>query len=976
MRLPRFACAVFATVLLTAVPAFAQPCIVPDNGTGTVNLPPDGCGYVSPMDAHEIIDGLPPGTTVIVGAEHTKFFNVVAQPGGALGGEEETFDSILFMNMEGTGALTGFSRNIALQIQCVAHTGPRTPGDPVQTFPNDMFQLQGELFGDPDFDFLSITGGTGFGLPSPGSTTLTQLPGGDFNVDSFFDVTYQIDFVGAPGSVLDGMSGTTTATVTMAAGGPPPGGLCPVLVPGTPSPIQINEIRIDQPGGDDDEYFELIGPPGAPLDGFTYLVIGDGTAALGSGVIEAVVDLTGSVIPATGFFVAAESTFTLGVADLTTSLNFENSDNVTHMLVCGFTGAVGDDLDFDDDCAMDATPWVSVLDSIALVEDPAGGECNYGPVSVGPDGTFVPGHPQRCLDGGAWAVGAFDPAAGKDTPGGPNDCSPLNDECEDCIEIDADGSFPFMTTFATPSGVSPGCGGSLAPSDIWYCVTASCTGELTIDTCGSTYDSRLALYDACPVAGAVPTPIACNDDFCGLQSSITIPVTLGQVVIVQVGGFQTSTGVGVLNVACNEVCLPAADLACSANCETGRIDVSWTNPDSSGAISGFLLETTDSSGAVVFSDAASGDQDTYSFNIPDLGNGTYTMTVTTECTSGGTISASCTATISIYSGETNVIFAGETASGIDSVGALAAAFDATGKDYIIIDSLDYPCLDQLLGAPNGVLWMMNGSFPDDYALSATDAATVVGLLTSGVSVYHEAGDGWGFHTPTEWRDYDGVLGLEADGNINGDGNDSFQGMIGGSHSNVDVTGLDAVYNQDQTGNDWNDQIAPTGSDPLIGVDIPGDDAGVIWSDDGVGGSADPYDTAIFYKTSDPYGDVICQSWEFGGYGGDQNALADIYSDALKRIIIEEPFFVRGDCNADGGCDIADAITVLNYLFAGGSTSCLEACDANDDGGVDIGDAITKLDLLFGPGTPLPPPSSCGPDPTLDTLGCDSFPPCP
>ena len=41
----------------------------------------------------------------------------------------------------------------------------------------------------------------------------------------------------------------------------------------------INEIRIDQSGGDDDEYFELIGMPGASLDGFTYLVIGDGSGS-------------------------------------------------------------------------------------------------------------------------------------------------------------------------------------------------------------------------------------------------------------------------------------------------------------------------------------------------------------------------------------------------------------------------------------------------------------------------------------------------------------------------------------------------------------------------------------------------------------------------------------------------------------------------------------------------------------------------
>ena len=36
-------------------------------------------------------------------------------------------------------------------------------------------RLQGELFGDPDFCTFRVTGGTDFGLPSPGHTTLTDL---------------------------------------------------------------------------------------------------------------------------------------------------------------------------------------------------------------------------------------------------------------------------------------------------------------------------------------------------------------------------------------------------------------------------------------------------------------------------------------------------------------------------------------------------------------------------------------------------------------------------------------------------------------------------------------------------------------------------------------------------------------------------------------------------------------------------------
>jgi len=193
--------------------------------------------------------------------------------------------------------------------------------------------------------------------------------------------------------------------------------------PPTPTPeppeVLISEIRIDQDGTDNDEFFELVGPAGASLDGLTYLVIGDGTD--GSGVIENVTDLGGAAIPASGYFVAAESTFTLGTADLVTNLNFENSDNVTHLLVQGFTGSNGDDLDSDDDGVLDVEPWAALIDLIALVEEenpPVSTEFHYGPPTVGPDGSYVPGYVFRCEDG--FRIGPF--TVGGETPGAENNC--------------------------------------------------------------------------------------------------------------------------------------------------------------------------------------------------------------------------------------------------------------------------------------------------------------------------------------------------------------------------------------------------------------------------------------------------------------------------------------------------------------------------------------------------------------------------
>jgi hypothetical protein len=91
------------------------------------------------------------------------------------------------------------------------------------------------------------------------------------------------------------------------------------------------------------------------------------------------------------------------------------------------------------------------------------------------------------------------------------------------------------------------------------------------------------------------------------------------------------------------------------------------------------------------------------------------------------------------------------------------------------------------------------------------------------------------------------------------------------------------------------------------------------------------------------------------------------------------YFLRGDGNADGHINIADAIYTLAYLFGQGATpACRAAADANDDDGVNIADAIRVLaQLFFSPDPPLPDPfTQCGPDPTAGALDCVSFAPCP
>ncbi len=102
-----------------------------------------------------------------------------------------------------------------------------------------------------------------------------------------------------------------------------------------------------------------------------------------------------------------------------------------------------------------------------------------------------------------------------------------------------------------------------------------------------------------------------------------------------------------------------------------------------------------------------------------------------------------------------------------------------------------------------------------------------------------------------------------------------------------------------------------------------------------------------------------------------------YDGFVARFDFCDGAFRRGDANADGGMDIADAIYILQNLFDGGpEIPCLDAADANDDEGVDIADAVYILQNLFANGPAIPPPHpDRGIDPAGDALGCVEYPAC-
>ncbi len=208
--------------------------------------------------------------------------------------------------------------------------------------------------------------------------------------------------------------------------------------------LQINEIRINEPGDDLNEFVEIKGDPGQSLDNVWYLVVGDHSgpgASKGTGTIEYAIDLSGLAIPRSGLFVLASNTFALAeesYVNLRESIIFENSDNVTHILCRGYTGTEvltqsaqegnkAVDIDDNNDGIPNAVlPWEEILDAVGIVapnteEFPYGAQLGF--VDVGPDGANAPGMVYRASDNNKWQIGDFDinPDFGSvDSPGRPN----------------------------------------------------------------------------------------------------------------------------------------------------------------------------------------------------------------------------------------------------------------------------------------------------------------------------------------------------------------------------------------------------------------------------------------------------------------------------------------------------------------------------------------------------------------------------
>ena len=72
-----------------------------------------------------------------------------------------------------------------------------------------------------------------------------------------------------------------------------------------------------------------------------------------------------------------------------------------------------------------------------------------------------------------------------------------------------------------------------------------------------------------------------------------------------------------------------------------------------------------------------------------------------------------------------------------------------------------------------------------------------------------------------------------------------------------------------------------------------------------------------------------------------------------RAVVTVEDYVLGDVNGNGGVDIGDAVSIVNYLVGKESSIFVaKAADTNKNGQIDIGDAVTIVNLLVGKITSL------------------------
>lgn len=134
-----------------------------------------------------------------------------------------------------------------------------------------------------------------------------------------------------------------------------------------------------------------------------------------------------------------------------------------------------------------------------------------------------------------------------------------NDACGGALPISCGQTVTGTTVGSTPDN-APTCTTTNTSPGVWYQFVGT-GAPTTVSLCsGTSYDSKVSVYSGS--CGAL-TCVGGNDDFCGLQSEVTINTMASQTYYVLVHGFGQNTGAYSLTIDC--LTLPTNDAPCNAD---------------------------------------------------------------------------------------------------------------------------------------------------------------------------------------------------------------------------------------------------------------------------------------------------------------------------------------------------------------------------------------------------------------------------
>jgi hypothetical protein len=122
-----------------------------------------------------------------------------------------------------------------------------------------------------------------------------------------------------------------------------------------------------------------------------------------------------------------------------------------------------------------------------------------------------------------------------------------------CLTATVINQVPYTDSGSTATATNTrwNCVGGDSP-DVWYWYNPPCDGAITISLCGSGYDTGLEILEYAGVpCYQSEISMYCNDDSCGLQSGITIPVYGESAIWIVVHGYSTASGPYTINVTGN-----------------------------------------------------------------------------------------------------------------------------------------------------------------------------------------------------------------------------------------------------------------------------------------------------------------------------------------------------------------------------------------------------------------------------------------